>query len=98
MTDTRHDDIASREAAVAAWLAPGLDIEIVAPTVENPSYTAVLSELNLRGTGATEDEALDALMSQLRDLMAAYLLNGMSLPTRGTLPSRADRTTGTGDV
>jgi hypothetical protein len=88
MIDTQGFGIESRRAAVAAWLASGLDIDIAPPTIDEPAYTAALPELGLTAQGATEDAALDALMARLTDLITAHMLHGTSLP---------DRSTGTGN-
>jgi hypothetical protein len=99
MTDVRGETIESRQATVAAWLAPGLAIDVVPPTSANTSYTATLAELDLIGTGKTEDEALEALLMQLNDFMAAYLLNGGTLPDRGSpLSAHIDPLSGAGDA
>jgi hypothetical protein len=99
MVDKRRDDIESRQAEVAAWLASGLDIDIASPTADDPSYTATLSELNLTGTGSTEGEALDALMTRLSDVMTMHMLSGSPLPDRRKrLAAHPDRPPSTGNA
>lgn len=75
--------VASRRDEIAAWLAPGLDIEIEGPTVAQSTYRASLPEFGLSAEGTSEDEALDALTARLADLLTTYLHRGGPLPDRG---------------
>ena len=80
--DSLPDLIKARQEEITAWLAPGLDIDMLVPTPESPSFRAVLSEFDLIGEGATEGEAINALMIQMSEMMTTFILANIPLPDR----------------
>ncbi len=96
--DLLPDLIRARQEEITAWLAPGLDIDMLVPTPVSPSYRAMLPEFDLIGEGATEDEAINALMMRFSDFLTTSLLNDAPLPDRrGWLAAHPDRPTDGGN-
>ena len=59
--DSLRDQVNDRSDEIAAWMALGLDIDMLGPSSEAPRYRALLPEFELVGEGETEDEAINAL-------------------------------------
>lgn len=96
--DSLSDLIKTRQEEITAWLAPGLDIDMRVPTPESPSFRAVLSEFDLIGEGATEDEAINALMIQMTEMMTTFMRANIPLPDRSEwLATHPERPTDRGD-
>ena len=92
------DLIRARQEEITAWLAPGLDIDMLVPTPESPSYRAALPEFDLIGEGPTEDAAINALMTRFSDFLNTFILSDTPLPDRRTwLAAHPDRPTDGGN-